>query len=377
MIELVALHNVDIMSNSSADEFFAPGHILTLSLTIDQAIFECKASILQPFQPFTKSQILLVELQPPISGIPSPVILKIYDPRFINDRVRRRRPWSLSLEVAAAERREAIARNERLDDYDEENWIDFDEVLCEEDFYRTANERFNSELAAYFRLQDLQGDGIPRYYASGNLAVDPLRPISPHVLVLEYIPGESLSTINPRSVSRSMARSLITIVRSFASHGVNHGDINPGNILFSSRQPSQVVVIDFGECFFRRDEASDSEWRSIVEVEGDETWVNQQLDKAGIRDLDPHLPKIYPGPDGAEGRNSYGEREGKRWCVPTEEWMGPGGVKLDEPIRWKLRDDVAAWLAAKEVGLLTGIDPPRPGSPDYVSVIPATYHSML
>ena len=35
----------------------------------------------------------------------------------------------MSLEVAAAERREAIARNERLDDYDEENWIDFGEVL--------------------------------------------------------------------------------------------------------------------------------------------------------------------------------------------------------------------------------------------------------
>ena len=34
---------------------------------------------------------------------------------------------------------------------------------------------FDSELAAY---SDLQGVSMPRYYASGNLAVDPLRPIT-------------------------------------------------------------------------------------------------------------------------------------------------------------------------------------------------------
>jgi hypothetical protein len=172
------------VSNSSADEFFASGRILTLCLLIDRAIIECKASILKPFLPSTQNQVLLVELQPPISGIPSNVILKVYDPRFINDRDRRFRPWLLSLEVATAERRETIARNERLDDYDEVNWTDFDELLWEEDFYRTTEERLNSELASYSRLRDLQGDGIPHYYASGSLAVDPLRPISPHVLLV-------------------------------------------------------------------------------------------------------------------------------------------------------------------------------------------------
>jgi hypothetical protein len=67
----------------------------------------CNASILKPFVPFTKSQVLLVELKPHISGIPSPVILKVYDPRFTNDRAHAffpGRPWSLSLEIATAER---------------------------------------------------------------------------------------------------------------------------------------------------------------------------------------------------------------------------------------------------------------------------------
>ena len=71
-----------IMSNSSADELFSLGYILHLSLTINQAIIECKASVLKPFLSFTKSQALLVELQAPISGIPVNVVLNIYGPRL-------------------------------------------------------------------------------------------------------------------------------------------------------------------------------------------------------------------------------------------------------------------------------------------------------
>ena len=44
-----------------------------------------------------------------------------------------------------------------------------------------------------------------------------------------------------------------------------------------------------------------------------------QLDKAGIRDLDPIFPRIAPGPHGVERWNGYGEREAKRWCVATED----------------------------------------------------------
>ncbi|KAF8344721.1 hypothetical protein F5887DRAFT_1134365 [Amanita rubescens] len=360
------------MSNSSADQFFASGRILTLSLTVDQAVFECNASILKQFLPFTKSQVLLVELQPPISGIPSPVILKVYDPRFINDSERPSvdpdRPWSLFLEIAAAERRKAIARKERLDDYGETDYIDFDGLLWEEEFYRTTEDAFNSELAAYSRLKDLQGIGIPRYYASGNLAVEPLRPIFPHVLALEYIPGESLTTINPSSVPRSLARSLITTVCAIPSRGVIHGDLRTDNILFS-QQPSRVVVIDFGESILRKEDQSDSEWESVVKTEGDEIHVKQLLHKNGIRYFDPSFPKIFPIPQGADFWNTSVNTYGQRWCVPTEDWTGPGGIRLDEPIRWKLRDDVASWLTAKEAGLLTGVDPPRPGSPDYVPLV--------
>ena len=356
------------MSNSSADQFFACGSILTLFLTVDQAVFECNAYILKAFVPFTKSQVLLVELQPPIFGIPSPIILKVYDPRFIGDRERPSpssrildRPWSLSLEIATAERRKAIARNEHLDDYDDLCYGDFDELLWEECFYRTTEDAFKSELAAYSRLQDLQGVGIPHFYASGNLAVDSFRPVSPHVLAIEYIPGETLNTINPSSVPRSLARSLITTACSFPSYGIIYCDLHTDNILFSLRL-SRVVVIDFGQSFVREDEL-DSEWEFTVKTEGNEGLVKRLLHKAGIRYFDPCLPKIFPSPDGAYHWNALVKARGQRWCVPTEDWTGPGGIRLDEPIRWKLRDNVASWLAAKQAGLLIGVDPPRPGSP--------------
>ena len=90
------------------------------------------------------------------------------------------------------------------------NFVHFDELLWEEFFYRTAEDAFDSELVAYSCLQDLQGGAVPRHYASGNLTVDPLRPISPRVIALEHIPGESLSTINPSSDPERCAHSHLT-----------------------------------------------------------------------------------------------------------------------------------------------------------------------
>ena len=58
----------------------------SLSLTVDKEVFECNACIIKPFVPFTKSQVSLVELQPHICGIPSPIVLKVYDPLYQRSR---------------------------------------------------------------------------------------------------------------------------------------------------------------------------------------------------------------------------------------------------------------------------------------------------
>ena len=62
------------------------------------------------------------------------------------------------MEIATAEQHEAIACNKQVDDYNEQNWPDFDELLWEEYFCRATEEQFNSELATYSCLQDLQGN---------------------------------------------------------------------------------------------------------------------------------------------------------------------------------------------------------------------------
>jgi serine/threonine protein kinase len=102
-------------------------------------------------------------------------------------------------------------------------------LLWEEFFYKATEDVINSELGACSHLQDLQGEGIPGTL-QGILQLI-------HPLVLEYIPGESLTTTNPSSVPRSLTCSLITTVCSFASHGVIHCDLRADNIIFSSNNP--------------------------------------------------------------------------------------------------------------------------------------------
>ena len=135
------------------DQFFAPGSILTLFLTIDQAVFKCNASILKPFIPFnTKSQVLLVTASYIRNTIPR-------NPRGIRPALCRsctlpllsRPSLVVVLEIATAEHRKAFSPRTEPFDY-----IDFEGVL-EDFFYRPTEDAFDLELAAYSHLQDLTG----------------------------------------------------------------------------------------------------------------------------------------------------------------------------------------------------------------------------
>jgi serine/threonine protein kinase len=346
----------------------------TLSISVNWSgrnkSVECTATVIKPFLPITKSQVFLVDVHGALNGVPSPMILKIFDPRFLEDRIGHSRdhPWSLENELAAAERRAAVIRGDRQDDYDQEDFFDFDEVLWEEYAYREMQLAFQLELAAYTRLRQLQGDGIPRCYGFGTLHPDIQCPVVPNVF-LEYIRGESLSSVDPTTISRGLARTLITTVHAIGVYGVIHNDLRAENIIFSPAKPetpTKVYVIDFGHYGLREDE-SDSDWEECVYTLGDETRVRRHLSDLGVRDPDPQRPQIYPKPGGAVAWNRWAETEGRRWCEPvSEQWDGPECVKLVEPIRWKLRDEVTAWLDARDAGLLVGAAPPRPGSPDFI-----------
>jgi len=155
-------------------------------------------------------------------------------------------------------------------------------------------------------------------------------------------------------------------VHAIGVYGVMHNDLHADNIIFfpaKPETPSKVCVIDFGHAGLREDE-SDIDREECVYVQGDETRVRRHLSDLGVRDPDPQRPEIFPNPP---VWNRWAEGKGRRWCESAgEQWDGPEGVKLIEPIRWKLRDEVTAWLDARDAGLLVGAAPPRPGSPDFI-----------
>ncbi|KAF9508211.1 hypothetical protein BS47DRAFT_1488477 [Hydnum rufescens UP504] len=326
----------------------------TLSISVNWSdrneSMECTATVIKPFLPVTKSQVFLVNVHPAPGGIPSPIILKVSDPRFIEDRVSRSgdHPWSLENEVAAAERRAAVMQGDRQDDYDEDNFLDFDEVFWEEYAYRTMQLLFQSELAAYTRLRQLQGDGIPQCYGFGTLHPDIQRPVVPNAHLLDAYFNHDCA--------------------SHRSDGVIHNDLHANNVIFSPAKPetpSNVYVIDFGHAGLREDE-SDIDWGECLYVQGDEMRVRRHLSDVGVRDPDPQRPDIFPNAPGAVVWNRWAEGKGRRWCEAAgEQWDGPGGVKLIEPIQWKPRDEVTGWPDARDAGLLAGAAPPRPGSPDF------------
>ncbi|KAF8487937.1 hypothetical protein JB92DRAFT_3148402 [Gautieria morchelliformis] len=364
-----------------SDHSHETGYILSLSITWkgNDEPSKCTATVIKAFTPFTKSQVLLVHVHGAPQETPPSMILKIYDPRFFDDERKKPfesscipdRPWSLENESAAAERRAAVTRGEREDDYHEDDYYEFDKVLWEEYFYRAMHTSFQSEVEAYTRLEKLQGEGIARCYGFGVLHLSIKRPVSPHVLLLEYISGESLASVDSTRVSRLLARSLITTAHAFGVHGVIHGDIRPDHIVFSPEGPTpltRAVILDFGHSSLRR-EMPTPEWEECVHVNGDNWVVRRYLSDRDIRDVDPERALIFPTAKGAVHWNNWAKSLGRRWCEPTDEqWVGPEGVKLTQPVRWKLKDEVTAWLDAKDAGLVVGPDPPRPGSPDFVPI---------
>jgi hypothetical protein len=103
--------------------------------------------IMKPFLLFTKSQVFFVrpELEPPRNGLPSELILKVYDPRFLDDRIPPltsnlpSQLWTLMSVTESAHYRREIAEGKRPDDFTMSLLYGDKEAepyLWEEHFYR-------------------------------------------------------------------------------------------------------------------------------------------------------------------------------------------------------------------------------------------------
>jgi hypothetical protein len=168
------------------------------------------------------SQVLLVKPidDPSALKLPPKFILKVYDPRFYPYRLRRaNKPWSYAAETEAAAKRPA----RRNPEFDECNTPEIgDAVRWEEFFYQLSEEHFYYESSAYVRLASLQGTVIPRYFGAGELRFKG-RAISPHVIMLEYIPDACrLDAVDPNSVTLDAVQSLIDAAQKIDALGVSH-----------------------------------------------------------------------------------------------------------------------------------------------------------
>ena len=197
-------------------------------------------------------------LAKPDVGDPEQVVIKIYDPRYLDERIADKPfpsyPWNFSNEQAAAMAR---SRNsEELSDILElmrkihsgrpENLSGEDlathYLLQEEMFYRLLMECYDSEHKAYERLKDLQGSAIPRLIMAGQFLPPDERAIQPPALVLEYIPSINLYDIPSAAITPAICTQLLSAIESFPSYGVIHNDITSTNIHFTPpEQPVRVL----------------------------------------------------------------------------------------------------------------------------------------
>ncbi|KAF9478420.1 hypothetical protein BDN70DRAFT_783175, partial [Pholiota conissans] len=187
------------------------GSIVTLRTVSNQTI---EFEIIQPFLPFTKSQVYLVrpKAEAESQRLSPDVVLKIYDPRYLDDRLpptqKSRRPiryWSLEAETkAAVERRKKVESGDALDEFGAELLYE-DSVepwVYEEYFYRLLQLSWTSEVECLRQLERFQGTVVPKLFDSGSIVL-PLatRAVEPFAVIMEHIPGRTLERLTLAEVN--------------------------------------------------------------------------------------------------------------------------------------------------------------------------------
>ena len=228
-------------------------------------------------------------------------ILKIYDPRYLEERevtyssddgsfLQAENPWTLEKEVEVAEHRKVHPDCHR-------NWhcayVDY-EVNVELNMYGRVSDSWTREVDAYHILANssLSGSTLPIFYDSGDLILDETRAIIPRVVLLEYIPDvTSVSGLGDiRAITPRQVRTLVAATVKLNELGVVHRDINRGNILIG---PKRAVIIDFGESISQIQggikKFSDDDWWCQVDESKDPIAVERmvtQPDPCRLSDAD-------------------------------------------------------------------------------------------
>ncbi|KAI5885630.1 uncharacterized protein SCHCODRAFT_02681689 [Schizophyllum commune H4-8] len=267
-------------------EFLSSGSPLTVQLDDGQRL---DFKIERLFTPVTKSVVLLTRCA---KLSPDPVVVKLYDPCFINERNgvpgfgdledEPARPWSLAAE------RGAPSTFDPFDVFEVEPPKDDPEAqfqhaaLWEAHFRALMEESFRSERAAYQALKQYQGNMLPRLLAEGHWVPPDERAYMPHALVFEYVEGKTLRDAPLDALTPDICLGLVRTVESFAAFGVFHGDLNHNNIILAPN--GRAVILDFGCAGFRNvpEEETDEEWAACINSKYEAVWIRKLLQSKGV-----------------------------------------------------------------------------------------------
>jgi len=274
---------------------YTPGS--TLKIKVSQ--IDIIVTVEKLFTPFTSSHVLVVhatsssaKLPPSHPPLGTPMILKIYDTRYVEDREAfysddrtcffPARPWSLEKEQEATAYREANENwNGTISD---EIYMSNPGMVIELELFQKACTWWTQEVDAYLALADspLSGSAVATLYGFGDFISEERRAIVPRILLLEYISRSiSLDKLkNIKLITPWHIRTLLAASRKLNELGVVHWDLEPRNILLC---PDRVVIIDFGMSTTRVqggiDMFSDDKWMAKVEACWNEQTVRMMLDK--------------------------------------------------------------------------------------------------
>ncbi|KAL1679513.1 hypothetical protein EV122DRAFT_209821 [Schizophyllum commune] len=228
--------------------------------------------------PITKSVVVVARCD---EFSPSPVVIKIYDPRYNNERNgyeskfgwrKPSHPWSLAAERVAPATFDPKAIHRPEPEADDPAGQFERAAIWEAHLRHLTEESFWYERAAYDNLRDLQGGAVPRLLAEGRLIPPDERAYVPRALVLEYIEGVTLRQALMELLTPAVGVALVRAVESFAVHGVFHHDLNPGNVLVTA--DGRGVVVDFGCAGVRN---TKNVWTAEENAWTDEDWA-QHMD---------------------------------------------------------------------------------------------------
>ncbi|KAF5634184.1 hypothetical protein F52700_5904 [Fusarium sp. NRRL 52700] len=276
--------------NITDDLDYPVGKIMHLKIsTSNQEQTELHVKIKQQKRPWTLSCGMIVELKDTADSEttcetqrnPSEAFLKMFDRRFA-EQIRQDNgidTWSLDIEqefltaLTSGKAEEFLRKLQNVPNFQRDTEDDWD--AAENEVYLAAELRkcFTSEIATYARLKEYQGKIIPRFLASvildvpsSNVAltIQQQELYKQQGILLQYLPGFSLSTMvdnAPQASWQAIVDQAIRIVHVLGDHGILNADVRPDNFMVVPKDDTyQVFMIDFGQCRFRRENESDSEW---------------------------------------------------------------------------------------------------------------------